>query len=52
MSPGRGRPRTRLGRVAASVVTVVLAGGLMAFAHYGSFADGHDPFPRSVVAHR
>jgi hypothetical protein len=41
-----------LGRLAASVATVAVAGGLMAFAHYGGFGDGHDPFPRSVVAHR
>lgn len=38
------------GRIAASVATVAVAGGLMAFAHFGSFADVHDPFPHSVVA--
>lgn len=46
-----GPPRTLLGKLAASVATVALAGGLMAFAHYGTFADGHDPFSHSVVAH-
>jgi len=39
-----------LRRLAASVATIAAAGGLMAFAHYGSFGAGHDPFPRSVVA--
>jgi hypothetical protein len=43
--------RSLFGRVAASVATVAVAGGLMGFAHFGSFGDGHDPFPRSVVAH-
>ena len=38
------------GRVAASVATVAVAGGLMTFAHFGSFADMHDPFPHSVLA--
>ena len=42
--------RRLLGKVAASVATVAVAGGLMAFAHYGNFADVHDPFPRSVLA--
>lgn len=47
-----GTPARRLvGKVAASIATVAVAGGLMAFAHYGGFADGHDPFPHSVVAH-
>lgn len=44
--------RTLLGKVAASVATVALAGGLMAFAHYAGFHDAHDPFPHSVVAGR
>jgi hypothetical protein len=38
------------GKVAASIATVAVAGGLMAFAHFGGFADGHDPFPHSVIA--
>ena len=46
----RGRAgRSLLAKVAASAATVSLAGGLMAFAHYGGFADGHDPFPHSVT---
>ena len=44
--------RAVLRKVAASAATVALAAGLMAFAHYGRFADEHDPFPRSVVAQR
>ena len=38
------------GKVAASIATVAVAGGLVAFAHFGSFADVHDPFPHSVIA--
>jgi hypothetical protein len=49
---GTRPPCTLLGKLAASVATVAAAGGLMAFAHYGSFGDGHAPFPRSGVAHR
>lgn len=42
--------RRTSGKVAASIATVAVAGGLMAFAHFGSFADMHDPFPHSVLA--
>jgi hypothetical protein len=44
----RARSGRLLRKVAASIGTVALAGGLMAFAHYGRFADPHDPFPHSV----
>lgn len=38
-----------LRRIAASVAVVTTAAGLMAFAHYGSFDNGRDPFPYSIV---
>ena len=34
----------------ASLAVVLVAGGLMAFATFGSFSDRHDPFPHSVVS--
>ena len=42
--------RLLLRKVAASVATVAVAGGLMGFAHYGRIADPHDPFPRSLTS--
>jgi hypothetical protein len=39
-----------LRRVLASLAVVGVAGGLMAFATFGSFTNAHDPFPRSVLA--
>lgn len=39
-------------RVLATVAVVAVAGGLMAFAAFGSFSNRHDPFTHSVVARR
>lgn len=39
-------------RVLATVAVVAVAGGLMAFAAFGSFSNRHDPFAHSVVARR
>lgn len=37
-------------KVLASLAVVAVAGGLMAFATFGSFSSAHDPFAHSVLA--
>lgn len=37
-------------KVLATVAVVAVAGGLMAFAAFGSFSNSHDPFAHSVLA--
>jgi hypothetical protein len=48
---GGRRARGSGRKVAASLVPVAAAAGLIAFAHLGAFDNSNDPFPRSVIAH-
>ena len=49
---GEAAPVTVWRKVLASLAVVAVAGGLMAFAAFGSFSNEHDPFPHSVLALR
>ena len=48
---GRCRALDKGRKVAASLVAVAAAAGLVAFSHLGAFDNSNDPFPHSVVVH-